>query len=126
MAHRDAPKRKKDGSLEVVNDDGTRSFIWGVASTGQVARQGIAELVDHADGSKDAIVRPQPVNTGIRSGYEKRPDDFTLDDFQLDLSALAEQITAAVRSGRLKTRPAPDGKGRIVDPRDFQKWVAGL
>lgn len=120
MAHRDAPKRHKDGSWEVVNPDGTRSFVWGVASTGQVSKEGTAELVDHADGRKDAIVRPQPAAVGLRSG------DFVKEEIHLDLSALETQIRAAVQNGTLKTRPAPNGQGRIVDPRDFQAWVAGL
>lgn len=118
--HKNPPKRRRDGSWEVVNEDGTRSIVWGVASTGQKAKEGTAELVDHADGSRDAIVRPEPASLGVRSG------DFVREEIHLDLTQLEQQIMQAVRTGQLKTRPNPNGKGRIVDPRDFQAWVAGL
>lgn len=112
-------RRLRDGSWEVINEDGTRSIVWGVASTGQVANEGTAELVDHADGSRDAIVRPQPVNTRAAAG------DFVKETLEVDLSELEKQLHRALVEGKVRYKRLSDGRA-LVDFDDFKRWVNGL
>lgn len=117
-------RRLRDGSWEVVNDDGTKSIIWGIASTGMKAREGTAEIVHHKDGRQDAIVRPQPASLGIRSGGDTHPD-FQREDLSVDLSEFQQALTEAMKRGEVKYTMIGEGKAK-VDFESFQRWVGKL
>lgn len=71
--------RKRDGRYVRVNDDDTKSTLWGVASTGQRSRQGAVVLSEHKSGRQDAHVYPEPVSVGLRPalGPDSRPTSHT-------------------------------------------------
>lgn len=66
--------RRRDGTLQRVNDDDTRSTVWGVAGSGQRSRQGVVQLTEHKTGRVDANVTPEPVTLSTIVGSKPRPD----------------------------------------------------
>ncbi len=118
-------KRLPDGSWEVIYDDGTRSIIWGVAGSGQIAKQGLVEFIQHADGSQDAVVTPQP--SGLAAGPTGAPSskDFQREDLSVDLSEFQQALIHAMKTGKVKYTMLAEGKAQ-VDFASFQKWVAEM
>ena len=66
--------RKRDGTLQRVNDDDTKSTVWGVAGSGQRSRQGIVMTTEHRSGRVDAHVTPEPVTLSTVMGSKPRPE----------------------------------------------------
>lgn len=117
-------KRLPDGSYEIINNDGTRSILWGKAATGQTAQQGTVEFVDHPDGRRDVIARPQPTTLQTRNAWLPTPTDFQKEEppLQVDLEQIEAALSNALRKGQVKYSMRPDGTA-IVDFEDFKRWV---
>lgn len=121
-------RRLPDGRWEKINPDGTRSILWGVAGSGQPAKEGTVEQVDHPSGRMDAIVRPGPVSVGIgATGFGPKPDDFVRepDALNIDLAELEEALVKAISEGKVRYEMI-DGKRAKVNFEDFRRWLNGL
>lgn len=66
--------RKRDGTLQRVNPDDTKSTVWGVAGSGQRSKSGVVKLTEHKSGRVDAHVTPEPVSLAVGVGSKPRPD----------------------------------------------------
>ena len=75
---------------QIIDRSKTKSTLWGVASTGQVAREGTVSMVERWDGSVDATVCPQPIRLRLRAGV----DSAALEDYK----QATRDLAAALRS----------------------------
>jgi hypothetical protein len=69
---------------------------WGVASTGEVSKNGTVTQIEHWDGSMDAVVKPKPFGVKLKRVAEGSPAHLKA---MQELEAALKELRVAERAG---------------------------